>query len=68
MLPNKVNVPTIGWGSYFFLLLYHITRDRSNECILVIFGHGHAYLLRQLVQESPDFEVVEVGDYLHKKE
>ncbi|MFK7934916.1 MAG: DUF5694 domain-containing protein [Saprospiraceae bacterium] len=50
-----------------FSHLYHITTDRSNEKILVIFGQGHAYLLRQLVMESPDFEVVEVGDYLKGK-
>lgn len=47
-----------------FSHLYQITRERNNERILVIFGHGHAYLLRQLVQESPDFEVVEASDYL----
>jgi len=47
-----------------FSHLYQITDDRSNERILVIFGHGHAYLLRQLVLESPDFEMVEVEEYL----
>jgi hypothetical protein len=35
-----------------------------NDRILVIFGSGHAAILRELVNGDPDLELVEANDYL----
>lgn len=35
-----------------------------TDRVLVIFGNGHAPLLRELVQSSPDMKLVEPNDYL----
>jgi len=32
--------------------------------VLVVYGYGHAYLLRQFAAESGAFRVVDVGDVL----
>lgn len=44
--------------------LFRITRGRMGERILVIYGSGHGYILRDLVQSAPDFELVDAADYL----
>ena len=48
-----------------FQNLYNITKDRVSERILVIFGADHVYRLRELVESSPDFHLVEPIDYLN---
>jgi hypothetical protein len=40
--------------------------NRGNDRVLVIFGHGHAYLLRQFARESGAFRVVDVADVLRE--
>ena len=45
-----------------FANLQRIT-DRADERILLIIGHGHLPILRHAVQASPEYELVEVGDY-----
>lgn len=50
-----------------FSNLYKITADKKEERILVIFGAGHAPILRDLVKSSTDFELVEPNDYLKKE-
>ena len=35
-----------------------------EDRVLVIFGAGHAPILRELVQSSPDLQLVEANDYL----
>jgi Family of unknown function (DUF5694) len=41
--------------------------DRPDDRILVVYGQGHAYLLRQFATESGAFRVVDVGDVLKDK-
>ncbi|MCY3858464.1 MAG: DUF5694 domain-containing protein [Gammaproteobacteria bacterium] len=47
-----------------FQNLYNITKDSVGERILVIFGADHVYRLRELVESSPDFHLVEPSDFL----
>ena len=47
-----------------FQNLYNITKGRVGERILVIFGAGHVYRLRELVESSPDFHLVEPTEFL----
>lgn len=44
----------------------NLTRITSTpeDRILVIFGNGHAPILRDLVEYAPEYELVEVADYL----
>ncbi len=35
-----------------------------SDRIVVVYGAGHAYLLRQCVRDSPGFKLVEANDYL----
>ncbi|HEY2178613.1 MAG TPA: DUF5694 domain-containing protein [Caulobacteraceae bacterium] len=37
---------------------------RPGDRIVVFYGAGHAFLLRQCVEETPGFELVEPNDYL----
>ncbi|HEX5733928.1 MAG TPA: DUF5694 domain-containing protein [Blastocatellia bacterium] len=41
--------------------------ESPEERVLVIFGAGHAPILRELVQSSPDLQLVEPNDYLSKR-
>lgn len=55
------------WYRRNLLITHNILRAAApdgSDRILVIFGQGHAYLLKQFLNESPYFEVVEVADYL----
>lgn len=36
----------------------------KGDRILLLFGAGHCYILRQLVMEAPGYKLVEPGDYL----
>lgn len=48
-----------------FSNIYDITSFDRQEKILVIYGSGHVWLLSQYIKDSPDFNYVEVNDYLH---
>ena len=37
---------------------------KSADRVVVVFGYGHAYLLRRCVQEMPGYKLVEPNDYL----
>jgi len=37
----------------------------QEERVLLIYGSGHVYTLKQFFQDSPDFEYVEINDYLN---
>jgi hypothetical protein len=39
--------------------------SRPGDRIVVFFGSGHAFLLRQCVDETPGLKLVEPNDYLH---
>jgi len=40
--------------------------ESPEDRVLVIFGAGHAPILRELIQSSPDLRLVEPNDYLKK--
>lgn len=44
------------------------TLESSQDRLLVIFGQGHAYYLREAVKSSPDMQLIEPNDYLKKGE
>jgi hypothetical protein len=54
------------WYKRNLLIFANIARliDSPQERVLVIYGQGHAHLLRQFIQDSPDMELVEVSKYL----
>ncbi len=45
---------------------YDLTDFSKEERILMIYGAGHIWQLRQFFMDSPDYEYVEVNDYLKK--
>ena len=47
-----------------FANAYDLTDFDSEERLLLIYGSGHVWQLRQLFTDSPDFEYVEANDYL----
>ncbi len=49
-----------------FANTYDFTDFESEERLLLIYGSGHVWQLRQLFMDSPDFEYVELNEYLKK--
>lgn len=49
-----------------FANTYDITDFDKEERLLLIYGSGHVWQLRQLFSDSPDFEYVEPNHYLTK--
>jgi hypothetical protein len=49
-----------------FANTYDFTDFESEERLLLIYGSGHVWQLRQLFMDSPDFEYVELNEYLTK--
>jgi hypothetical protein len=47
-----------------FANAYDITVFDTEERLLLIYGSGHVWQLRQLFMDSPDFEYIEVNEYL----
>ena len=47
-----------------FANAYDLTDFDNEERLLLIYGSGHVWQLRQLFTDSPDFEYVEANDYL----
>ncbi|AYN03738.1 DUF5694 domain-containing protein [Flavobacterium sp. 140616W15] len=43
---------------------YDFTNFNKEERLLLIYGSGHVWLLRQFFKDSPDFEYIEANDYL----
>jgi hypothetical protein len=46
-------------------ILKNVTPD--DKRLLVVYGSGHIYILKQLFNDNPDFEVIEANTYLAKK-
>lgn len=44
-----------------------IQESKPGDRVVVIFGAGHAYLLRRCFAEQPGFELVEANDYLPRR-
>lgn len=49
-----------------FANAYDLTDFESEERLLLIYGAGHVWQLKQLFIDSPDFEYVEPNEYLTK--
>ena len=47
-----------------FANAYDITDFNEEDRLLLIYGSGHVWQLRQLFTDSPDFDYVEVNEYL----
>jgi len=55
------------WYKRNFLICAHLIQlAKPGDRIVVFFGSGHAYLLRQCVTETPGFRLVEPNRYLPK--
>ena len=49
-----------------FSNVYDMTDFSKEERILMIYGGGHVWQLRQFFKDSPDYDFIEVNDYLTK--
>ena len=49
-----------------FANTYDLTNFEEEERILLIYGSGHVWQLRQFFSDSPDFEYIEINSYLNK--
>jgi len=47
-----------------FSNIYDLTEFDKEERILLIYGVGHVYQLKQFLTDSPDFEYIEINEYL----
>jgi hypothetical protein len=47
-----------------FHQLTQVVNPEKDKCIIVVFGQGHAKLLRDFISEYPHFELVDPLDYL----
>lgn len=53
------------WYRRNFLICFNILQaSKPGDRIVVIFGSGHSFLLRQCVSETPGLQLVETNDYL----
>ena len=59
-----VNLVT-AWYRRNFEICANLQRlAKAGDRVVVFYGYGHAFLLRQCVAETPGFELVEPNDYL----
>ncbi|MET4676213.1 MULTISPECIES: DUF5694 domain-containing protein [unclassified Luteibacter] len=57
-----------GWYRRNFLICAKLLQvARPGDRIVVFYGAGHAFLLRQCVEETPGFRLVEPNDYLRQR-
>lgn len=57
-----------GWYRRNFLICAKLLQvARPGDRIVVFYGAGHAFLLRQCVEETPGFRLVEPNDYLRPR-
>ncbi len=47
-----------------FANAYDLTSFEKEERLLLIYGRGHVWQLRQLFLDSPDYDYIELNDYL----
>jgi hypothetical protein len=53
------------WYKRNFLICANLIQlAQPGDRMVVFYGSGHAFLLRQCVAETPGFELVEPNDYL----
>lgn len=57
-----------GWYRRNFLICAKLLQvARPGDRIVVFYGAGHAFLLRQCVEETPGFRLIEPNDYLRQR-
>jgi hypothetical protein len=55
------------WYRRNFLICANILQlTKPGDRVVVFYGSGHSFLLRQCIAETPGFELVEANDYLPK--
>lgn len=55
------------WYRRNFLICSNLLQHtQPGDRIVVFYGYGHAFLLRQCVEETPGFKLIEANDYLPK--
>ena len=58
------------WYKRNLFILHNImklTQNKSGNRVLVIFGQGHSAMLKQFLQYSDEFELVDIRQFLPKK-
>ena len=67
---NYIGADAVAWwyrrNLRIFANAYDLTNFDKEERVLLIYGSGHVWQLRQLFTDSPDFEYLEINDYLKK--
>jgi hypothetical protein len=70
MIGDDQQQPGSNWVGHWYGRNLRIFRrlallaDQKQDRVAVVYGHGHAYLLRQFAVESGAFELVDVADVL----
>jgi hypothetical protein len=59
-----VELVTAWYKRNFWICANLIQLSKPGDRIVVFYGAGHAFLLRECVQQTPGFELVEANDYL----
>jgi hypothetical protein len=57
---------TAWYGRNFLICAQLVQLAKPGDRVVVFFGSGHAFLLRQCVTEMPGYRLVEANDYLPK--
>ena len=64
---NKIGADAVGdWYKSNIKIFENIRNiaESNSERILVIYGQGHSKILNQLIDDSPELELVRINDYL----
>lgn len=59
-----VNLLTAWYRRNFEICANLLKFAQPGDRVVVFYGYGHAFLLRQCAQETPGYELVEPNDYL----
>ena len=64
---NKIGAETVGdWYKSNIKIFENIRQlaDLNTERVLVLYGQGHLKILNQLIEDSPELELVDINEYL----
>lgn len=64
---NKIGAETVGdWYKSNIKIFENIRQlaDSNTERVLVLYGQGHLKILNQLIEDSPELELVDINEYL----
>jgi Family of unknown function (DUF5694) len=62
-----VELVTAWYKRNFWICANLIQLSKPGDRIVVFYGAGHAFLLRECVQQTPGFELAEANDYLPRR-